>query len=57
VPLIPKQEYEARSLRDLLGRVFDGAPESLVRCLVENESLTPRQLAAIRGALAKRRRR
>lgn len=55
-PAIPKQEYEARSLKDLLGRVFDGAPESLVRCLVENETLSARQLAAIREALARRSR-
>jgi len=51
VPRVPKEDYEARSLRDLIGRVFDGAPLELVRCLVENESLSPRDLAAMRALL------
>jgi BlaI family transcriptional regulator, penicillinase repressor len=50
-PRVPKEEYEARSLRDLIGRVFDGAPLELVRCLVENESLSPRDMAAMRALL------
>ncbi len=50
-PRIPKQEYAARSLRDLLGSVFDGAPLSLVRCLVENEDLSQAERAAIRTLL------
>lgn len=50
-PRVPKEEYEARSLRDLIGRVFDGAPVSLVRCLVENQDLSPHDLAAIRSLL------
>jgi len=55
-PRVPKEEYEARSLRDLIGRVFDGAPVSLVRCLVENEELDPKEIAAIRDLLSARRR-
>ena len=50
-PRVPKEEYEARSLRDLIGRVFDGAPVSLVRCLVENQQLNADDLAAIRALL------
>jgi predicted transcriptional regulator len=52
---VPKQEYEARSLRDLIGRVFDGAPVSLVRCLVQNETLDPKDVAAIRDLLTGQR--
>jgi predicted transcriptional regulator len=55
-PRVPKEDYEALSLRDLIGRVFDGAPVSLVRCLVENESLSAQELAAIRAMLDDRKR-
>jgi len=50
-PRVPKEEYEAHSLRDLIGRVFDGAPVSLVRCLVENQDLSAHDVAAIRALL------
>ena len=53
-PLVPKEDYEAHSLRDLIGRVFDGAPVSLVRRLVESGELSARELAAIRALLARR---
>jgi predicted transcriptional regulator len=49
-PRVAKQAYEARSRDDLIGRVFDGAPVSLVRCLVENEKLRAEDLATIEPA-------
>jgi predicted transcriptional regulator len=54
VPRITKAAYEARSLRHLLSRVFDGAPAALVRCLVESEKLSPEDLRAIKGLLQAR---
>ena len=54
VPRITKTAYEARSLRHLLSRVFDGAPAALVRCLVESEKLSPEDLRAIKGLLQAR---
>lgn len=54
-PRVAKEAYEARSLRDLIGRVFDSAPVSLVRCLVENEKLSAEDLATIRTLLERRR--
>lgn len=51
VPRMSKGAYEARSLRHLLSRVFDGAPSALVRCLVESERLSPHELQTIRGLL------
>ena len=56
-PRVPKEQYEQRSLRDLIGRVFDGAPVSLVRCLVDSEELSARDVAAIRALLEDKGRR
>jgi predicted transcriptional regulator len=55
-PLFPKEEYEAVSLRHLVGTVFEGAPVSLVQRLVQDQSLTPDELAAIRRLIATRKR-
>jgi predicted transcriptional regulator len=55
-PRVAKQDYEVRSLRDLVGRVFDGTPASLVRCLVEDADLSASDVAAIRAVLDGRRR-
>src|SRR5262249_57847426 len=56
-PRVEKTEYEARSLRDLLGRVFEGAPVALVRRLVETEKLSEAEVAAIRALLERGRQR
>ena len=48
VPRISKAAYEAASLRHIVRRVFDGAPDALVRRLLEIEELTEPKLAAIR---------
>jgi predicted transcriptional regulator len=54
VPRISKAEYEATSLRHIVQRVFDGAPDALVRRLLETEELNEEKLAAIRTLLRKR---
>ena len=55
VPRISKAEYEATSLRHMVQRVFDGAPDALVRRLVETGDLDEEKLASIRALLRKRR--
>jgi hypothetical protein len=50
-----KAQYEAASLRHMVQRVFDGAPDALVRRLLETEDLNERKLKAIRTLLRKRR--
>ncbi len=55
VPRVSKAEYEATSLRHMVRRVFDGAPDALVRRLLETEELNEQKLAAIRAILRKRR--
>jgi predicted transcriptional regulator len=56
-PRVPKAEYEVRSLRDLIGRVFEDAPVSLVRCLVEHEDLSAGEVESIRRLLHRKPRR
>jgi predicted transcriptional regulator len=55
VPRISKADYEATSLRHMVRRVFDGAPDALVRRLLETGDLDEQSLAAIRALLRKRR--
>ena len=55
-PLFPREDYETVSLRHLVGTVFDGAPVALVQRLVEDQSLTPEELAAIKRLIATRTR-
>jgi predicted transcriptional regulator len=51
VPRFSKEEYEAFSLRDLITRVFDGAPGALVRRLVDTERLSADELKSLRALL------
>lgn len=51
VPRIDKVEYEAWTVRDLVARLFDGAPAALVRTLLESETLTTGDRRAIRRLL------
>jgi len=51
VPRIGKGEYEAWSVRDLVTRLFDGAPAALVRTLLESETLTAGDRRSIRELL------
>lgn len=55
VPRVSKVAYETTSLRHMVQRVFDGAPDALVRRLLETGELDEQALAAIRALLRKRR--
>ncbi len=51
VPLLSKGAYEAMTVRHMVKHVFDGAPATLVRRLLEASELTPEELAVIRAML------
>jgi predicted transcriptional regulator len=51
VPSLSKEAYEATSVKHLVAKVFDGAPVSLVRRLIETDGMTPEDLEAIRRLL------
>lgn len=50
-PATPRPAYEARSVRSLLDRVFDGDAAALVRRLVGSEGVDAEELAEIRRVL------
>jgi len=51
---VPKDDYQARSLKHLVRNVFDGAPSLLVRRLLDSDSLSEDDLAQIRALLRKK---
>jgi len=53
-PLVAKEKYEAASLKSLVSQVFDGAPVTLVRRLLDEESLSREDLEALRELLEER---
>ena len=52
--LVGKEEYQSRSIHFMVKKVFDGAPVSLVKQLLESESLSEKDLEDIREMLNKR---
>jgi predicted transcriptional regulator len=54
LPLIKKEAYEATSLQHLVSKVFDGAPSTLVKRLIESKDLDPEELKEIRKLLNQR---
>jgi predicted transcriptional regulator len=50
-PLLPKEQYEATSLRHLVSKVFDGTRLSLIQRLLETDDLTEDELKSIRNLL------
>lgn len=54
VPLVAKADYEEKSLNQLVTRVFDGEPASLVRRLVSTAGLTEADLKEIKSVLNER---
>jgi predicted transcriptional regulator len=52
-PLIGRDEAQRSSVSHLVGRLFDGSPGALVLNVLENEQLTPEELARLRELIAK----
>ena len=50
-PALSKAEYERRSLRHLVDNVFDGTPSALVQRLLDDDGLSPADIADIRRHL------
>ena len=53
-PTLSKSDYESRSLRHLVNKVFDGAPSSMVQRLLDDEGLSREELREIQQALEER---
>jgi predicted transcriptional regulator len=52
VPLLSRSEYEARAVRDVVDRVFQGVPVAMVRQLLDNVELSAEDLREVRKLLA-----
>jgi predicted transcriptional regulator len=50
-PLLSKNEYQGRSIRQMSKSLFDGAPGALVARLVDDEMLTDEMIEQIRSLL------
>lgn len=51
IPQFGKQEYETRTIADVVERVFDGAPVALVRQVIQNVDLSTEDIREIRKML------
>ena len=56
VPVVRQDEYQARALRHVVGKVFGGEPVALVKRLVDG-GLSARELESLRALLARKARR
>lgn len=53
-PVVAKDAYQSRSLRDLSDKLFDGAPAMLVARLVDDTGMSDAALEEIRDLLERR---
>lgn len=53
-PTLTKQDYQARSLKDLSAKLFDDTPASLVAALVKDEDISEEALGQIRALVDRR---
>lgn len=54
IPLLAKDAYQSRSLKDLSMKLFDDTPASLVARLVNDDELTEEALGQIRALVDRR---
>lgn len=54
IPKLSKQEYEARSLKQLVDKVFDGTASALVRRLIDTDQLSEKELQEVKALLNER---
>lgn len=48
IPVLSKEEYEARTIKNVVEKVFEGAPVALARQLLQTENLSGADLAELR---------
>ena len=53
VPLLGKADYEARAVRDVVERVFQGVPVALVRQLLDSGKMSATDLREVRKLLGR----
>lgn len=53
-PVLAKDKYQAKTLRDISDKLFDGTPASLVARLVDDQGMSEDTLTEIRDLLERR---
>lgn len=53
-PVLAKDAYQSKTLRDLSDKLFDGTPASMVARLVDDHGMTEEALSEIRALLDRR---
>ena len=51
IPALSKSEYEAKTVKHMVSRVFDGTPVALVKQLLDSVPLDAKELAELREML------
>lgn len=54
IPLMAKNDYEAKAVKHVVDRVFDGGPVALVRQLLDAVQVKPEELQELKKLLAKK---
>lgn len=54
IPLLNKTDYEAKTVRHVVNRVFEGAPTSLIKRLLDTVSIDEKELKAIKELIEKK---
>jgi predicted transcriptional regulator len=52
IPKLTKSDYEAKTVRHVINRVFDGAPAALVRQLLTSGDLDATEIAALKELIS-----
>ena len=55
IPLLSKSDYEAKTVRQVVENVFEGAPVTLIRTLLDNVNLKDEELEELRQIINKNR--
>ena len=53
VPLVSKSDYESTAVRDVVERVFEGAPSALVRQLINSVELSTEELRELKELISR----
>ncbi len=52
IPVLQKNEYEAKSVKHMVDKVFDGAPIALVKQLLDTSSISEKDLQELKKLLS-----
>jgi predicted transcriptional regulator len=54
IPILNKKDYEAKTVRHVVDRVFEGTPTTLIKRLLDTVSIDDKELKEIKELIEKR---